>query len=325
MKKTFLILTALLCLNAFFAEAKPVKRNFSYAMQRASEAYDNDDYDECLKWATQELEENHKNGYALSLISVANYVNGDYGVALDNAEKAIIYTPKKDKHWMSGNYITRAVINLELADTLAAVSDYETSLKIDPKNEAAINKYAELLYEMKDYVRSNEQFSNLIKLNPGNPYGYVGIGRNEKSRNNFESAVEWYSKAIKLDQQYSSGYSFRAEALLELGKANEAIDDIIKALDIDSNDKAFYHLTHLPSSEAQDIAKIKLKLMQTKQPTNNYWPFCLGSLASSREEFAEAIPFYEKALSIEAHPLFLKRIAKCLYETGNYEKALEFT
>ncbi|MDE5976750.1 MAG: tetratricopeptide repeat protein, partial [Muribaculaceae bacterium] len=254
-----------------------------------------------------------------------NYVKGNYGEALAEVEKAIKFTPKKDKNWMSGNYISRAVINLELADTAAAVKDFETSLKLEPENEPAFSKYAELLYEMKDYDRSDEMFAKLIKLNPGNPYGYMGIGRNEKFRKNFDSAVEWFSKAIRLDENYSSGYSFRAEALLELGKVNEAIDDIVKALDIDADDKAFYLLTHLPSSEAQDIAKAKLKVMQTKQPANNYWPFALASLASSRNEYADAIPFYEKAYSLEAHPLFLKRIAKCLLETSNYDKALEYT
>ncbi|MDE5874415.1 MAG: hypothetical protein K2H15_02110, partial [Muribaculaceae bacterium] len=147
MKNTFLILIALLCLNAFFAEAKPVKRNFSYAMQRANEAYDNDDYDECLKWARQELKENPKNGYAFSLVSMMNYINGNYGEALAEVEKAIKLTPKKDKHWMSGNYISRAVINLELSDTLAAVKDFETAIKLESENEPAFSKYAELLYE----------------------------------------------------------------------------------------------------------------------------------------------------------------------------------
>ncbi len=325
MKKTFLILTALLCLNAFFAEAKPVKRNFSYAMQRASEAYDNDDYDECIKWVKQELEENPKNGYALSFLSTMYYAKGNYGEALNEVENAIKLTPKKDKNWMSGNYITRAVINLELADTLAAIKDFETSLKLESENEPALIKYAELLYEMHDYDYSDEQFSKLIKLNPGQPLGYLGKGRNESDRKNFDSAVEWFSKAIKLDPENSTGYSFRGEALLDLGKYAEGVDDIIKALDIDSDNKAFYHLTHLPSSEAQDMAKVKLKVMQTKQPSNNYWPFALASLASSRKEYADAIPFYEKAYSLDPHPLFLKRIAKCLLEISNYDKALEYT
>ncbi|MDE6226964.1 MAG: hypothetical protein K2M63_05555 [Muribaculaceae bacterium] len=49
MKKTVLILFALFCIG-FSTVAKPIKKNFSYAMQRANEAYNNDDYDECLKW-----------------------------------------------------------------------------------------------------------------------------------------------------------------------------------------------------------------------------------------------------------------------------------
>lgn len=75
---------------------------------------------------------------------------------------------------------------------------------------------------------------------------------------------------------YASGYSFRAESYLGLKQYDKAIDDVIKALDIDGDNKAF-HLMQEVADSAMVSLTAKLKVRSAKSSNNNeYWLYCLG-------------------------------------------------
>ena len=66
------------------------------------------------------------------------------------------------------------------------------------------------------------------------------MGRNANAKNRFEDAIAQFDYVIKLANDYASRYSFRAESYIGLKRFNDAIDDIIKALELDYDSKAFY-------------------------------------------------------------------------------------
>ena len=61
-------------------------------------------------------------------------------------------------------------------------------------------------------------YRRMIELKPGDVTGYMGLGRNEMKRKNFAEAIKQFDYVTKLASDFSSGYSFRAEALLEQKK-----------------------------------------------------------------------------------------------------------
>lgn len=163
----------------------------------------------------------------------------------------------------------------------------------------------------------------MINLDQGDVMGYMGIGRNANAQERWDDAINQFDFVIKLAPDYSSGYSFRADAYIGKKMWKEATDDIIKALDIDGDNKAFYLMQTLPK-EASDLLKSKLKIQMTKQSTNRYWPYCLAVLANSNNDYDESISYYKKANTLDANSLFLENIAKCYVSKEDYINALDY-
>lgn len=319
--------TALLI--CFFASAvslwaKPEsKQPDSYAYTRGVEAFKEEKYDEAMDWFNRELEEHPDNGYAYLYISAYRYVNSEFGKALSAINSALKKLPKKDKEYVATAYRTRGEIYFAMEDTVSGLRDYDMMIKTEPQNPENYEHRAQLYFDQCKFDLSDADYQKMISLDPGNTMGYMGIGRNAKVQGNYDDAIERFSYVIKMEPAYSSGYSFRADCYMLQGKWAEATDDLVKALDIDGDDKSFYMMQNLPQ-EASDMLKAKLRIQMTKQPTNIYWPYCIAVLADSNNDPDEAITYYEKAYSIDANPELLKSIAKCHIKKEDYAKALDY-
>lgn len=163
----------------------------------------------------------------------------------------------------------------------------------------------------------------MISLKEGDVMGYMGLGRNANAQKRYEDAIKQFDYVNKLEPSYSSAYSFRAESYIGLKKYNEAIDDIITALGIDQDNKAFYELQTLADSAfAQTVTK--LKVQKLKEPKESSWPYDLGVVYEKTDRYAKAIPFYKESLAIESNKETANRIASCYNEIGDYDKALEY-
>ena len=79
--------------------AQKVKRPNTYNYNRGVELVRNNELDEGLKYLEAELEENPKNGYAYSWTAIAYVDKEQYGYAMTAVDKAMQYTPKKDKEY----------------------------------------------------------------------------------------------------------------------------------------------------------------------------------------------------------------------------------
>lgn len=323
MKQKFVVLVF------FFASAMSLwaksenKQPDTYAYTRGVEAYNEEKYADALDWFNRELSEHPDNGYAYIYISALRYGNDEYGKALSAINQAIKKLPKKDKEYTAVAYGTRAGIYLTMEDTISALRDYDMAVKLEPKNKKHYDRRAQVYYEQGKYDLADADYQQMIILDPGDVIGYMGIGRNANAQKRWDDAIKQLDYVIKLAPDYSSGYSFRAEAYIGQEKWNEATDDIITASDIDGNYEAFNLMQRLPI-EASNLLKSKLKIQMTKQPTNWYWPYCLAILTYANNQYDEAISFFEKAHSLDANSLFLEKISECYVYKHDYIKALDY-
>lgn len=320
MKKILLFL--LIVIN-FSSLAKQTKQEDSYAFTRGLEAYNEENYPEALQWFESEVASNPKNGEAYYYIGSIYFKYDEYGKALNAINNAIKYFPKKEKESISSLYVSRGTINLELGDTLSALSDFDQSLKLDPKSYKTLEKRAQLYYETDNLALSDADYLKISELFPGETLGFMGIGRNAFKKGDYTTAINYYNKAIRLSPDYANAYAFRGESLINLNNYSEAADDIIKATKLNYDDKAHRLLLTLPK-EAVPTFKSKLKIEMMKDPTENNWPFLIGQLLFYNEDYEEAIEFYEKANTIDSHPQLLKKIAQSYEKLQNYNKALEY-
>ena len=319
--KQFIIIVLVFFLSANVYSQNSVKRPDTYNYNRGLEELRNENYSEALNFFNKEIEADKQNGYAYSWIAMIRHTQEEYGRALTAVNMALKYIPKRDVDFLSATYNVRAGIYLALEDTINALNDYASSIKTNPSEENTYEKRAQIYYEQDKYDLADADYRQIIKLNPGGVMGFMGIGRNRNAQKRWQEAIEQFNHVANLYSDYSSVYSFRAESYIGQEKWPEATDDIIKALALDGDNKAFSLMQELKGS-AFELLKTKMKIQSTKNPNNAYWPYCIGVMNEHNEEYEKAIPFYMEAQRIDADDFTLRRISQCYYQLGDYHNAL---
>jgi clan AA aspartic protease (TIGR02281 family) len=285
------------------------------------EEYEAGNYDSALEWFDKTTQKDPSNGYAYMYSAILRNADKQHGVALTAINKAINVISKKDKTYLSAAYAIRGNIYAEMEDTITALKDYEIALKVDPSNTSIYKTRAQIYYEQGKYTLADADYNKMIEIDPGDVIGYVGIGRNAIAQKQWDTAQKYLDYLIKLSPEYSSGYSFRAEALLGQGMYSEAIDDIIKALSINGDNKAYYLMMNMDKS-AFNTLKAKLQIQANTNPNEAGWYYYLGQINEEANLYKDAITYYYKGNDKDASSVFLERIAKCYFELGDYDQAL---
>ncbi len=319
--RNFILLILLLCSSAMFADN--IKRPDSYNFTRGIEATKNKNYEEALDYFNKEITEHPDNGYAFLWIAVVRNYNGEFGRALTSANIAVKKIPAKDKEYKSSAYSTRAKVYLNLEDTVQALKDYAQAISIMPEDDEIYNARAQVYYEQRMYDLADKDYQRMIALKEGDVLGYMGIGRNANAQKKYGEAIKQFDFVNKLAPDYSSAYSFRAESYIGLKKYSEAVDDVITALSLDHNTKAFYELQQLADSAfEQTIAK--LKVQRLKEPNDASWSYDLGLVYEIAKKYEKAISYYKESLGKESNAIATFRIASCYNDIGDFEKAIDY-
>ena len=319
--RTILFSFLIACSSALYADN--IKRPDSYNYTRGLEAIQNNNLEDAVNYMNKEIAEHPDNGYAFAWVALVRNHNEEYGRALTAANTAVKKIPSKDKEYKAFAYSTRACVLLNLDDTIQAIKDYAQAITLTPEDDRLYNARAQVYYEQGKYDLADNDYRKMIFLKEGDIMGYMGIGRNANAQKRYEDAIKQFDYVNKLEPSYSSAYSFRAESYIGLKKYNEAIDDVITALGIDQDDKAFYELQTLADSAfAQTVAK--LKVQKLKEPKESSWPYDLGIVYEKTDRYAKAIQYYKESLTIESNKETANRISNCYDEIGDYDKALEY-
>ena len=319
--KQFILSILVLCSSVMLADN--IKRPDSYNYSRGVEAINNNNAEEALDYLNKEINEHPDNGYAFAWIALVRNYNEEFGRALTAANVAVKKIPSKDKEYKAFAYGTRAQVYLNLEDTIQALKDYSQAINIVPDDDRFYNQRAQVYYEQGKYDLADKDYLKMISLKEGDVMGYMGIGRNANAQKRYENAIKQFDYVVKLEPNYSSAYSFRAESYIGLKKYNEAIDDVISALGIDRDRKAFYELQELADSAFEQTVA-KLKVQKIKEPNEQSWDYDLGIVYERAAKYNKAIAYYKESLEKESNIITASRISSCYDDLGDYDKALEY-
>ena len=319
--RQFILSILVLCSSVMLADN--IKRPDSYNYSRGVEAINNNNAEEALDYLNKEINEHPDNGYAFAWIALVRNYNEEFGRALTAANVAVKKIPSKDKEYKAFAYGTRAQVYLNLEDTIQALKDYSQAINIVPEDDRFYNQRAQVYYEQGKYDLADKDYLKMISLKEGDVMGYMGIGRNANAQKRYEDAIKQFDYVVKLEPNYSSAYSFRAESYIGLKKYNEAIDDVISALGIDRDRKAFYELQELADSAFEQTVA-KLKVQKIKEPNEQSWDYDLGIVYERAAKYNKAIAYYKESLEKESNIITASRISSCYDDLGDYDKALEY-
>ena len=319
--RQFILSILVLCSSVMLADN--IKRPDSYNYSRGVEAINNNNAEEALDYLNKEINEHPDNGYAFAWIAWVRNYNEEFGRALTAANVAVKKISSKDKEYKAFAYGTRAQVYLNLEDTIQALKDYSQAINIVPDDDRFYNQRAQVYYEQGKYDLADKDYLKMISLKEGDVMGYMGIGRNANAQKRYEDAIKQFDYVVKLEPNYSSAYSFRAESYIGLKKYNEAIDDVISALGIDRDRKAFYELQELADSAFEQTVA-KLKVQKIKEPNEQSWDYDLGIVYERAAKYNKAIAYYKESLEKESNIITASRISSCYDDLGDYDKALEY-
>lgn len=323
MKHLITLICLFFCVITSSAQDKDIKRPDTYNYTRGVEAIQQENYKEALEYLNKEIEENPKNGYAFAWIAAIRQQYQEYGRAITALDQAIKYIPKKDKAYRAWVYSNKADVYHEIDEQEKALENISLAIAADPTEKSCYDKRAQFLFEQEEYAQADLDYRKMIELDPGDVMGYMGLGRNQKMQKNYDAAIEQFNYVIKLSSDYSSGYSFRGECYMLQGKYNEAATDIVKALEINHDSKAFYHMQELADSSMTTIAT-KLRVQAAKESTVSSWPYYLGVVYERNDKYKKAIEYYKDAYKLDNNPVIAERISSCYEEFGDFPEALKY-
>lgn len=295
----------------------------SYNFRKGMEALDERDSKKAEDSFRKEIDEHPENGYAYLYLAHIQQHNEEYGKALSSVDNALKYIPKKDKEYKGACHYKRAGIYRALDKYDEAIFDYTMAISYNPDDEDSFWERAQIYFEQEKYDLADADYRAMQKLDANSPLSFMGLGRNEVKRGNFQNAVDLYDHVVALYPEYESGYSFRAEAYMGLKRYMEAASDIVKALELDYDNKAFGLMIDIADSAFVQIST-KLKAMAVTDANSAYWPYCLGVINEHVKKYNDAITNYLKASKLDEDAMTYSRISSCYEDMGEWASAIEY-
>ena len=312
------------CLATFpsFAKEK-IKYENSYNFQRGIEAYSNQDYEQAVDYLVRELEQHHDNAYAHTYIALISYCNSDNGTALTAINKALSYTPKKNKEQKAYNYRVRAKIYVDLGQYSEALADYSKALALLPDDRNTIYERADLYYDMDEYELAIIDHIHLLTIDPNDINALLGLSSNYNMTEDYSKSLECCSRAIALYPDNSSAYESRSIVYYKTEDYSKAAADIVQALSMGFSDRAI-GLMNIYAENAYIPLITRIKTKSIAEPNNVMWLYLQGLANESAKKYDLAVDAYKKSMTMDPDEITAYRISQCYTELGDWTHALEY-
>jgi len=258
---------------------------------------------------------------------------GDFAEAKQALDKAIEYNYQP----LTFAYQTRGAIWLELKEPQQALSDFQEGVRLSPQDAAAYYNRGRAYNALKDYLKAVADFNRAIELDitqsafyTERANAYVGLG-------DLELAMADFGRAIQIAPNDGLAYLSRAQAYLHQKEFANAALDLGKVTELEPQNANAYYLLAVAlngtsnkfqealqaAAQAQvlgyqpesnlaavrgiayqqlgqtDSAIAELTQAIQASPTAEVY-FHLASALVDKKEFAQAMPYFDQAVQMDA-------------------------
>ena len=160
--------------------------------------------------------------------NLRTFVNGVYNFEIYNYQRGEALFSSLLNDPVLGLYagINLSVLQKAKAEITVNDRNYENSISITQKKTSESFTQTQ---EKPDYQQSLATISNVLAKNKKNPYVWYNMGNIHLQMQEFENAVDDYTKAIQYEKNLAEAYYNRALTLLYLNNKTQAIKDLSKA------------------------------------------------------------------------------------------------
>lgn len=194
-----------------------------------------------------------------------------------------------------------------------------------PAAKAVSYSDAEAAYRAGHYSEAADLFGSYTGSKPENPWGFYMLGLSSWKAGNPAQADVAFNEALKLDPKHQKSLINSARVLLELGRADEALDRIQASLALDSASAESWRVLGRTEEEMGDPdAAINAYRRAITLDDHDVWAMNNLALIYLRQGCpAEALPPLARATRIRpGSPVFQNNLGQAL-EASGYPAAAE--
>lgn len=289
---------------------------------------DSAQYAEAAQLCTIELQQYPKNGMLYRYRAVANIMQEQYGMALQDIDMLLKYA-KTSGVSVSDVYRLRGTTYMYAGELQKALDDYTTAIKKDKKNADAYTDRGELYYQMENYAAALADYKAASKLAPANDSYLVEIARCTLQLGKPDEARAMLTSITMLYPYNAEAWRLSAGLAMLGGETTKFIDQYIYYLNLGYNETGRFGDTDILIAAADTDYPYLLNAVSEQISRLTDYPqlFYQGvrvRIYMAKGYYADAINDLDRMENTEgtADPFVLANRADCYQNTGQYRKAL---
>jgi tetratricopeptide (TPR) repeat protein len=221
----------------------------------------------------------------------------------------------------------KAKEQIELENNKDAEVSLRKALAIEPGYEDALSTLGELLIKVDDFAGAKTCYEKLLKQKPANAEYMVSLSAAYYNLDKSTEAIEWAGKAISLNPKSDFAYYKRGLALLLKGDTTAALNDINKAIELDS-EYFNYHYSKgfvFYNQDKNELAKTEFLKCRQLDSTSTDALFYLGAIQFYLKDFTGSAKIFDQLFveDPDYSDAYYYR-AKCDMNTEDYTSAIKF-
>lgn len=148
---------------------------------------------------------------------------------------------------------------------------------------------------------------------------------------NLDSSFHYATELINLNPKNSTGYYYRGVYFINLGKSDQAIADLTKALELSNNNHIWarvalgYAYCILINDLEPGFYHIKLTIMKCPQNTKNIMYYWLVSTLINLGAYEKAEQYIQESMNVKPGCYEIHTSNLIFYSQGQYDHAKHFT
>lgn len=289
---------------------------------------DSAQYEEAVQLCTIELQQHPKDGMLYRYRAVANLMQEQYGMALQDIDMLLKYA-KTSGLSVSEIYQLRGATYAQIGEYQKALDDYTTAIKKDKKNADAYADRAELYSQMENYAAALADYKSANKLAPTNDLYLVEIARCTLQLGKYEEARIMLNSLTLLYPYNAEAWRLSAVLAIQSGETTKFIDQYIRYLNLGYNQTGRFGTTDILIAAADTQYPYLLNAVSEQISDLTGYPqlFYMGvriRIYMAKEYYADAIKDLDMMERMEgsADPFVLVNRAECYQNLYQYRKAI---
>jgi tetratricopeptide (TPR) repeat protein len=174
----------------------------------------------------------------------------DFRGALEDFTQALSITPQFA--FAGSAYFGRAHVYEELGDLKAALGDYNSTIRVNPKLVEAYNGRGWLYFRSGDTRSAMQDYNEALSLNPRYAEAYNNRGWAYNNTGDLKAAIQDYNKAISIEPAFGKPYFNRAAVNAYLKNYAAAMDDYNCLVKLKNDDYMAYYFRGIARMNLSD-------------------------------------------------------------------------